>query len=35
MTDGPRYRHTCDRCIFLGRFGDEDLYFCDVLHDGA
>lgn len=27
----PQHKHDCDTCIFLGRFGDKDLYF----HDGG
>jgi len=26
--DTPQYKHDCDRCIFLGREGEYDLYFC-------
>jgi hypothetical protein len=25
---GPRYRHNCDRCKWLGRFDAFDLWFC-------
>jgi hypothetical protein len=26
---GPQRRHhTCDFCLFLGRYGPDDLYFC-------
>lgn len=25
--ESPRHEHDCDRCAFLGRFGDADLYF--------
>ncbi len=24
----PRYKHDCDACVFLGRYGVNDLYFC-------
>ena len=27
-TDVSRYEHDCDACIFMGHFGDYDLYFC-------
>ena len=23
-----RYKHDCDRCIYLGRWDEYDLYFC-------
>ena len=23
-----RYKHDCDRCIYLGRWEEYDLYFC-------
>lgn len=37
-TDGPRYAHDCDGCVFLGAFHDPvygpcDLYFAD--HGGV
>lgn len=25
---GPRYTHDCHRCVFEGRFGEYDAYFC-------
>lgn len=25
----PRYIHTCQCCIFLGTFGNNDLYICN------
>lgn len=25
----PQYRHDCERCKFLGRYGQSDLYYCD------
>lgn len=25
----PLYKHDCNECIFLGRFNQKDLYFCD------
>jgi hypothetical protein len=28
--ESPQHEHDCDRCVFLGRFEDADLYF----HDG-
>ena len=24
----PRYKHDCERCIFLGQYNKYDLYFC-------
>lgn len=24
----PQFQHDCDKCTFLGRHGDNDLYFC-------
>lgn len=27
----PQHPHDCDRCVFLGRHGTDDLYF----HDGG
>jgi hypothetical protein len=24
----PRYAHDCSSCVFLGQFGEYDLYFC-------
>ncbi len=29
----PRYTHDCDHCVFLGTFGEADLYFAD--HGGV
>jgi len=26
---GPRFTHDCDRCTFIGRVGDRDIYTCD------
>lgn len=26
--DPPRYEHDCDRCVYAGRFGEYDAYFC-------
>jgi hypothetical protein len=26
--DGPRYHNNCDKCIFLGRYEQYDLYLC-------
>lgn len=26
---GPRHQHDCSGCTFLGRNGNEDVYFCD------
>lgn len=26
-TSAPRHEHDCDQCVFLGHFGDADLYF--------
>ena len=26
--EGPRYKHECTMCIFLGQYGIADLYFC-------
>lgn len=26
--DTPRYDHDCTRCIFLGQFRGDDLYYC-------
>jgi len=28
-TQVPAFEHDCDECVFLGRFLDNDLYFCD------
>ena len=28
MADKPLFIHDCDRCIFLGTYKNEDLYFC-------
>ena len=33
MTSDPRYKHDCDKCVFLGRYRahnekHNDLYFC-------
>lgn len=28
-TQVPAFEHDCDNCVFLGRFLDNDLYFCD------
>lgn len=28
-TQVPAFEHDCDDCVFLGRFLDNDLYFCD------
>lgn len=25
--DGPRYKHDCDQCVYLGRAWHVDLYF--------
>jgi hypothetical protein len=25
-----RYQHDCEDCVFLGTYGDADLYFCKV-----
>lgn len=25
----PRYTHDCNVCVFLGRCGSDDLYFCN------
>ena len=24
-----RYKHDCDKCVYLGEYGDADLYFCN------
>lgn len=24
----PRYQHDCNRCVFLGKNGEHDLYVC-------
>lgn len=26
----PRFRNDCEVCVFLGRDGEHDLYFCEV-----
>jgi hypothetical protein len=28
MDEKPRFAHDCERCTFLGRFDEYDLYFC-------
>lgn len=28
MNEKPRYPHECDKCEFLGRYEEFDLYFC-------
>jgi hypothetical protein len=28
VSEPPRYAHDCDRCTFLGRYGEADLYVC-------
>lgn len=28
----PRFRHDCDTCIFLKRYGNHDLYYCPGEH---
>lgn len=28
QTDKPIHKHDCDRCVFLGSFNGEDLYYC-------
>lgn len=25
----PRYQHDCKKCVFLGRYGKLDIYWCD------
>ncbi len=25
----PIYKHDCEKCVFLGNFNNEDLYYCD------
>jgi hypothetical protein len=30
----PRFEHDCDRCTYLGREGDSDLYFCGEHYTG-
>ena len=27
MTDKPLFQHDCEKCVFLGSFNGEDLYF--------
>jgi hypothetical protein len=29
MSETPLYRHDCDACQFLGRWNNQDLYYCD------
>ena len=29
----PRYTHNCDRCEFLGQYGNYDLYVCPKFND--
>jgi hypothetical protein len=24
----PRYEHDCNHCVFLGQYGEYDLYYC-------
>lgn len=31
VAEAPQHQHDCSACIFLGRYGDQDLYF----HDGG
>lgn len=33
--NGPRYAHDCNRCKFLGRFEEFDLYHCEGLAAGS
>lgn len=33
--NGPRYAHDCNRCKFLGRFDEFDLYHCEGLAAGS
>jgi len=28
----PQYRHDCQKCLFLGRFADTDIYTCPAWH---
>lgn len=28
LPEEPRYEHDCTWCVFLGQYGDNDLYFC-------
>jgi len=25
----PKFKHDCEKCIFLGHYNEKDLYFCD------
>lgn len=27
--ESKRYAHDCDECVFLGRYGEYDLYYCE------
>ena len=30
----PRFKHDCDRCVFLGEHRAHDLYFCEACAGG-
>ena len=30
----PRFKHDCDRCVFLGEHQAHDLYFCEACAGG-
>jgi hypothetical protein len=34
ISASPRFKHDCDRCVFLGDYRAHDLYFCEACAGG-